>query len=214
MKLILYASVTIAFGAILFLSAGRSDLPWFWTYLLTLPAVGLALGRFIDPGLLKERVRPGPGGVDRALRWVASPFLLIHLVIAGLDARWGWSTVPPAVRAAAYGGFVSALLFATWAIVVNRFFSPVVRIQSERGHQVVTAGPYRWIRHPGYAATVLGFPWGGLVLGSWWAVVPMLPVVALILRRTVIEDRFLLEHLPGYRAYASRVRWRLLPGVW
>lgn len=205
---------TALFGATLFLAAGRFDLPWFWAYVLTLPAIGLTLGRFIDRDLVRERMRPGPGGVDRALRWFASPFLLVHLVLAGLDARYSWSSVPPAARAAAYVGFAAAFLLATWAMVVNRFFSPVVRVQTERGHEVVSSGPYRWIRHPGYAATVLGFPWGGLVLGSWWALLPMLPVVVLILRRTLIEDRYLHANLPGYRAYAARVRWRILPGLW
>ena len=99
-------------------------------------------------------------------------------------------------------------------MIVNRFFSPVVRIQEERGHHLITEGPYRFIRHPGYAGMLLAFAGVGPALGSWWSLVPLVPVVLLILRRLLIEDRYLHEHLEGYAGYAQRVPYRLLPGVW
>jgi protein-S-isoprenylcysteine O-methyltransferase Ste14 len=101
-----------------------------------------------------------------------------------------------------------------WAEAVNRFFSSVIRIQTERGHHVVTTGPYRYVRHPGYAASLFMFAGGGLVLGSWLAALIGLLLFVGILRRTVEEDRILHEQLEGYAAYAQKVRYRLIPGVW
>ena len=97
---------------------------------------------------------------------------------------------------------------------LNPFFSPVVRIQEERGHHVITAGPYRLVRHPGYVAISVLMLASGVVLGSWLSVVPMAVLVLLVLRRTALEDRFLHEHLDGYVEYARHVRYRLLPGIW
>jgi protein-S-isoprenylcysteine O-methyltransferase Ste14 len=99
-------------------------------------------------------------------------------------------------------------------MVANRFFSSVVRIQTERGQRVVTAGPYRYVRHSGYAGAIVGLVAGPIVLGSWWALSPVAPMVLFVLCRTVAEDRFLHQKLPGYTAYAERVHDRLLPGIW
>jgi protein-S-isoprenylcysteine O-methyltransferase Ste14 len=177
--------------------------------------IGLVVWLVIDSELLRERMKPGRGGIDRHLRLIASAFFAAHLALAGLDVRFGWGPeVPVWLRGAAYAVLLLGSALATWAVAVNRFFSPVVRIQSERGHHVVSDGPYRLIRHPGYASSLLAWPMGGLVLGSWWALIPLAPVVVLLLRRVVIEDRYLHEHLAGYSAYARRVQWRLVPGVW
>jgi protein-S-isoprenylcysteine O-methyltransferase Ste14 len=99
-------------------------------------------------------------------------------------------------------------------VTVNRFFSPVVRIQAERGHQVIRRGPYGFIRHPGYSGYLLAAPGLSLALGSWLSLLPALLVCLLIARRTMIEDRYLHDHLGGYPAYANDVRYRLLSGVW
>src|SRR5262249_50393985 len=101
-----------------------------------------------------------------------------------------------------------------WAMHVNRFFSSVPRIQSERGHRVITDGPYRWVRHPGYTAGLVLLASSGLALGSWLATLIGLAGIPFILRRTVYEDRLLRTELPGYADYAARVRYRLLPSVW
>jgi protein-S-isoprenylcysteine O-methyltransferase Ste14 len=97
---------------------------------------------------------------------------------------------------------------------VNRFFSSVVRIQDDRGHHVIDVGPYARVRHPGYVGMLMLGMALPLAFGSWWAFVPGLPLVAFALRRVWIEDAFLLAHLPGYREYAGRVRYRLVPGAW
>lgn len=203
-------------AGLLFGCAGRVDLPFFWAW-IAIPVVTAAfLVRHIDPGLMRERLRPGQGGTDRRLRMILTPFWLAHIVIAALDVgRFHWSDdVPLALQLVGLIGFAATHALAGWAMWVNRFFSPVVRIQSERGHVLVTDGPYRWVRHPGYTGILIGLPFGGVALGSWWSLVPMIPVFLLVLRRTLIEDRFLWRYLAGYVEYAQRVRYRLVPGVW
>ncbi len=109
---------------------------------------------------------------------------------------------------------VAALAMTTWAVAVNRFFSSVIRIQTDRGHHLITSGPYVYVRHPAYAATPFLFVGTGLALDSWPAAVIGLLMVFPILRRTTQEDRILHDQLEGYAAYAQRVRYRLFPGVW
>ena len=202
--------------AILFLCAGRLDLPWFWAFSVLYCGIFVGMALSLDRELLKERVQPGAGGEDRGLRAMIMPMFLAHLIVAGLDAgRYGWSPqIPTPLRIAALVLLALAMTLTAWSMRVNRFFSPVVRIQSERGHHVVSTGPYAIVRHPGYTAALLNMACSGVVLGSFWSVVPLLPGFWLILHRTVIEDRFLLANLNGYRDYAARVRHRLIPGVW
>jgi len=213
MRLVL---LELSLAAILFISAGRLDLPWFWALIGVYAVLLSAAIRGIDPDLIRERHHPAPGGEDRSLRWRAVPFFLAHFIVAGLDVgRFGWSgPVPLVVHGTGLLFYVSGIALAIRALVVNRFFSPVVRIQEERGHRLITEGPYRFVRHPGYAGMLLSFLGSGLVLGSWWSLLPLIPVVVLILRRTILEDRYLRKHLEGYVGYAERVQFRLLPGVW
>jgi protein-S-isoprenylcysteine O-methyltransferase Ste14 len=111
-------------------------------------------------------------------------------------------------------GFGCGYALVAWSTVVNRFYSPAVRIQEDRGQEVITSGPYRFVRHPGYIGWILFFLFSGLALGSWLSVLPTLVVVAVTIRRTVIEDRMLHGSLKGYTEYAQNVRYRLIPGVW
>lgn len=200
----------------LFVSAGRLDIPFFWACLAVMAVGGIVVVSQMDPGLRDERVRPGPGGVDRHLRVTVLPLFIVHLVVAGLDVgRYEWSgRLPVAVQVVALMEIIVSIAFSAWAVRTNRFFSPVVRIQQERGHHVVTSGPYRWIRHPGYAAVLYWMMASGPALGSWYSMIPLVPALGLILRRAIIEDRFLHEHLDGYVDYAGRVRYRLVPGLW
>jgi protein-S-isoprenylcysteine O-methyltransferase Ste14 len=213
LQFVLYTAVL---AAVLFGCAGRWDLPFFWAWLAVAVAASLVVGQYMDPDLMSERRRPGPGGTDRYLRFVLAPLWLAHVVVSSLDVgRFHWCVqVPLALQVAGLIVFAATYAVVAWAVQVNRFFSPVVRIQSERGHVVVTSGPYRWVRHPGYAALVVGLPSGGLALGSWWSLAPLFPVLILLLRRTAVEDRFLQQELAGYSDYAGRVRYRLVPGIW
>jgi protein-S-isoprenylcysteine O-methyltransferase Ste14 len=214
-------AIIVVFEAILaglFVScAGRWDLPWFWA-LLGIHTVGMGISMWLmDPELKKERLKLGRrGGNDRSMRAMIMPFVLLHLVVAALDVgRFGWSgNVGLAVHVAGTLGYCAGLGLAVWAMAVNRFFAPVVRLQTERGHHVISTGPYAFVRHPGYLGFVLALVGEAFMLGSYWALLPVAGAVLVVLRRTWMEDRFLHESLAGYVEYARNVRWRLAPTVW
>jgi len=205
-------------AAILFLGSGRPEWTGAWVYLVSY--VGLiATTRLVvrDPELFAERaqMRRDAKAWDKWLSGLFSVFGLGMLVVAALDARFGWSRpTPTALAAAGLAAFLLGFGLSVWAMAANRFFSTLVRIQSDRGHTVATGGPYRFVRHPGYAGFILGGLGIPLLLGSRWALVPAALSGALVVVRTVLEDRTLREELPGYRDYTLRVRHRLVPGVW
>lgn len=201
-------------AAVYFGAAGRWDLPLAWGVLGAMLTFHLSLAAFADLGMVRERIAPGPGSRDRVTRPVGSVLLLGHWALAGLDVgRFQWSVIPWEVQAIGLVGYVVAMGFLFWVIRVNRFYSSVVRVQSDRGHHAVTDGPYRFVRHPGYAATILAGLTGGLALGSWLGLLPVMGFIALFLRRTLLEERLLHTELTGYAEYAGRVRYRLVPGV-
>jgi protein-S-isoprenylcysteine O-methyltransferase Ste14 len=201
-------------AVIIFVSAGRWDLPFVWAVLGELAAFYLFLAAFTDPEMLRERQAPGPGNQDRLTRFLGGPLLLGHWVLAGLDVgRFHWSPVPWEVQVAGLVGYAAALGVNFWAMRANRFYSSVVRVQTDRGHHTVADGPYRFVRHPGYTATLFAMLSGGVALGSWLAMLPILGFAATFVRRTLLEDRLLQLELPGYAAYAQRVRSRLIPGL-
>jgi protein-S-isoprenylcysteine O-methyltransferase Ste14 len=137
------------------------------------------------------------------------------MLVAGLDELLDWS--PPYSLQLKILSLIFILLgyiLSTYAFIENRFFSGTVRIQSERGHQVVSSGPYKWIRHPGYAGGLLTYLVTPLLLDSYWTFLPIGFLVILVITRTYLEDRYLQGALDGYREYAKQVRYRLLPGVW
>ena len=220
MKLILMVLLmSTLFGGALFGAAGRWDLPFFLAYILLFQVTLVGSGVYFlktSPGMVQERLRPGPGGKDSVTRPVGALLMLAHLVVAGLDVgRFHWQPhVPFAIQIVALAAIAASLGGSMWAMSVNPFFSTAVRIQRERGHRVITAGPYRTVRHPGYTGTILWFFASPLALGSWWAALPMLPAVPLIVRRTWLEDKLLQEELKGYAEYAQKVRYRLVPGAW
>jgi protein-S-isoprenylcysteine O-methyltransferase Ste14 len=203
-------------AALLFRSAGRWDLPMFWAYLGVWAAVGLVGSFSMDPDLIEERMLPGPGGRDYGRMVLFLPLFLGQLVVAGLDVgRYHWSDgVPRSLQIVGLVALAAALAVVLWASTVNRFFSSVVRIQRDRGHRVVATGPYRFVRHPAYAVCPLLFAGTGLALGSWLSALVGVPLMLLLVRRTAEEDRLLQAELEGYAAYAEKVRYRLLPGVW
>jgi protein-S-isoprenylcysteine O-methyltransferase Ste14 len=205
----------ILLAAVLFGGAGRFDVPRLWAY-LGVYAVSMLVAVFlVDPGLYTERTRPGGKRPPWYIHLLTALFV-IHLLVGGIETgRYRWTPpVPVAVEWIAFIAFTLCWGVVVWAMHVNPFFSSVVRIQTERGHTLVTSGPYRWVRHPGYAATLVLCPASGMALGSWAAVVVLLPILPFILYRAVTEDAFLMKNLPGYPEYAARVRHRLLRGVW
>ncbi|HET7790872.1 MAG TPA: isoprenylcysteine carboxylmethyltransferase family protein [Gemmatimonadales bacterium] len=196
--------------------AGRWDLPWVWISIAAGSIPTLALVLTIDPNLMRERMRPGPGARDRSTNWMLMVLIVLELVLSTLDVgRLHWSDrVPTAVHVAALLLNLAGLSIVVWSVAVNRYFSSVVRIQSDRGHTLITSGPYAWVRHPGYLGMLLAYPTFGLVVGSWWSAVPGFLCGLLVLRRAIIEDPYLTQNLPGYVEYRARVRFRLVPGVW
>jgi len=175
--------------------------------------------RRVHPDLIRERAR-GMGAQDTK-PWdkVLAPMLafgsIIVAIVAGLDRLYGWtSAFPTWANIAGLAVIVIGYAFSSWALIVNRFFSGTVRIQTERGHHVVADGPYRFVRHPGYAGALLGFVLIPLLLDSLWAFIPAVLLILVVFVRTALEDATLQKELPGYAEYAQKTRYRLIPGVW
>jgi protein-S-isoprenylcysteine O-methyltransferase Ste14 len=204
------------FIAALFGVAGRWDIPMFWAYLIVVLTMMLLAMMGADRDLMKERSKPGPGGQDFSMRWILIGIMLAHLAVAGLDVgRYHWSdTVPFWLQIISLALIAAAIAFSKWATSTNRFFSSVVRIQRDRGHRVVDTGPYAYIRHPGYAAGITWLLVSGAALGSWVSAAVAALGIPFYFRRLFLEERVLLAELEGYREYAQRVPWRLIPHVW
>ena len=213
----------LCFGTVLVLLEGGFDI-WLALYLAGWSIFALYAFASIDDDLAKERFHPPEPGADRLPLRAIRVIALIHIVVGALDAgRWHLAPVPDLVRAIEQKHrasierlpvmVVSALLVVQ-SMRANRFFSPVVRIQSERGHRVIDRGPYGTIRHPGYLGMIISVMCSGLVLGSWLGFAFAAVYAALILRRVFFEDAFLKVNLAGYADYARRVPYRLIPGGW
>ncbi|MFB0515908.1 MAG: isoprenylcysteine carboxylmethyltransferase family protein [Candidatus Neomarinimicrobiota bacterium] len=207
-------------GVILFLAAGRMDWVMGWALVAVTFVWVCANALVLIPRrspLIAERLGPKKGAKtwDTVIMSIVGVVTIVRLVVAGLDLRFGWSTgIPFAIQIAALVIAVLGYALGVWATAVNAFFSQIVRIQEERGHTVVTNGPYRFVRHPGYVGTLLFELTVPVMLGSLWALAVGGLIVLLIVTRTALEDRTLLAELDGYSAYAERVRYRLLPAVW
>ena len=169
------------------------------------------------PDLLKERMKRKKDikSWDKAFRAFYLIFLLFILILPGLDAvRFQWSNVPVAVEILAFIGFIPGAAIAFWAMKENAFLSDVVRIQEDRGHTVCTTGPYKYVRHPMYVGVILLMLCFPFSLGSLYTLIPAVIIVILFFIRTALEDKTLMEELPGYKEYAQNVRYRLIPGLW
>jgi protein-S-isoprenylcysteine O-methyltransferase Ste14 len=209
-------------GAIIFSAAGTIDYAGGWLYLGEMVALSAVLGLHgarVDPGLLKERLKP-PIQKDQPLadKLVLIPFLILMFggmsVMAADAARWHWSMMPPSVQWAGCGLLLAAILFMSWTMRTNSFAAPVVKIQKDRGQAVITTGPYAMVRHPLYFGALFYIAGTSLVLGSWWGLT-MVPILALLLViRIGIEEKTLRMGLEGYDDYTRRVRWRLVPLIW
>jgi protein-S-isoprenylcysteine O-methyltransferase Ste14 len=220
-RAILYAiGSPLTLVALVFLPVGRIDWIPGWIFIAVLVALfslsALLLAR-MNPIIYRARSRfqPGTKKWDLILLAVLLPAMIVEIPLATLDAgRMGWSDVPLWFVLIGYVLLVGGIAVTTWAQVVNPFFEPGVRIQKERAQQVVTAGPYRFVRHPGYSAAIAIFIAIPLALASWWALTPAALAIALLVVRTGLEDSLLRAELSGYADYTRRTRYRLLPGLW
>ncbi len=201
------------------------DIGWWqaWLYSIMIIAAGIG-GR-----IWAERRHPGvtarrqdAANLRNAKAWdkLLAPLMAISIVyplviVAGLDHRYGWSPPFPLwLNAVGFVLIAAGYAFGSWALAENRFFFAMTIIRTDLGHRVCDTGPYRFVRHPGYAGNI--FPLFGIVLGlgSLWALLPAVAALLITVLRTALEDRTLHQELQGYRDYAQRVRYRLVPGVY
>lgn len=211
------------YPVVLFLAAGTLDWLMGWVFVVIIFATTL-VSRFLaarkNPDLLSERARSM--AMQGAKPWDKKIVPLIGIVgplamvlVAGLNYRFEWlPEIPMYVQW--FGVLLSIVgsVIGSWALIENKFFSGVVRIQTERGHAVVNTGPYQFVRHPGYAGAMLYYIGAPLGLGSFWALLPALFIIAMMIVRTSLEDKTLQQELPGYVEYTKQTRYRLAPGIW
>jgi protein-S-isoprenylcysteine O-methyltransferase Ste14 len=214
-------TMLVVCGGALSLLAGTIRWPAAWAYLAAILIIMLTYTVIVmrlHPDLADERRRPPTDAKawDKPLVAVVAgvgPIALI--VLSGLDRRFHWSPPMPAwAQIVALAAGFSGGMFSNWAVAANRFFSALVRIQHDRGHHVIDRGPYALVRHPGYAGSIVYMLGMAVALGSRATIAVTLFVVAVTVYRTAREDRTLQAELDGYAAYAQRVRYRLLPGMW
>lgn len=218
-RLVQVFAMYAVYALLLFVSAG--SLRWWnaWVYLgLTLLALltgGIYVARKA-PAAINERGRPSEKTkpFDKLFARLALPLGIASLVVAGLDFRFGWSSVPLWAQITGFIGLLPGMIVPYWVMYVNAYAATTVRVETERGQHVITDGPYRITRHPLYSATILSYLFSPLAFDSWWMAVPLAIQIVLFIWRTANEDRTLLAELPGYAEYAQQTRYRLLPGVW
>ncbi len=172
-----------------------------------------------NPGIVKERSnylnQKGTKSWDKVLSPLTAFGFILVAITAGLDSRFHWSKAfGLSINLIALLLLIASIVFSSWALIVNSFFSGVVRIQKERGHHVISEGPYRIVRHPGYAGAGISYFATPFLLDSRWAIIPAVIIFAILVIRTSLEDATLQKELKGYREYTRKVRYRLFPGIW
>jgi protein-S-isoprenylcysteine O-methyltransferase Ste14 len=211
----------LVLGALLFVPAGTLHWPAGWVFLGLMAVTGIGCGLWLakyNPALLAERMRPpmqaDQPAADKKIVLAFGFAILILFVTIGLDERFHGSRMPLALQVLGLVLLVFSTVFIMWVFHENSFAAAVVKVQAERGHHVVTTGPYAFVRHPMYTGAVLFMVGIPLFLGSWWGVATS-PIFAILFAvRTGIEEDTLMSGLPGYTDYAARVRYRLVPGLW
>jgi protein-S-isoprenylcysteine O-methyltransferase Ste14 len=210
----------VLWSTILFLAAGRVDWHRAWLY-IALYVSTLVIGEIVvslkSPRILEERAQSHANtkSFDKVIMPLIMLTFFLFPVVAGLDAvRFGWSHVGWRAFFAGLPLYLVGATLVPWTMIVNPHLEKTVRIQVERGHQVVKTGPYVMIRHPMYAGIILQSLGAPLLLGSLWSYLPVAATICLFVVRTVLEDRTLRNELPGYAEYATSTRFRLLPGIW
>lgn len=203
--------------ALLVGASGQVDWVWLWVYVVAGLFVLAVNVLAVPKDVIAERGRRADNVKSWDQKLSAFTFLIVLalLVVTGLDRRWGWSqNLSVGVHVLGLALLLVGQGIFTWAMASNLFFSTQVRLQYERGHAVATQGPYRLVRHPGYVGYIISQFGTALVLGSLVALVPAALLSLLMVMRTALEDRTLRQELQGYEAYASQVRFRLIPGLW
>lgn len=210
----------IVMGVALFWSAGQFNWWPAWASLAVMlawsSATAIVIIRF-NPDLLAERLGPRKGAKpwDTIIMSLLGLTQLARYIVAGLDQRFSWTgSFPITAQIAALVVCILGYALVVWATASNAFFSQIVRIQLERGHSVVTGGPYHFVRHPAYFGAILFELAVPILLASWWAMIFSGLSVILLILRTALEDRTLQAELTGYADYAHQVHHCLVPGIW
>ena len=221
-KLLLQNTVfVLVMGVLLFASAGTWHWPGAWTFLVISAALGPAFGFWLaktDPALLAERMRltardEQPAADKKFVRAIVVT-VVAWFVVMGIDRRLHPSEASFVLQALGLAMYLLSMVCIMWVFRENSFAAPLVKVQAERGHHVISTGPYAWVRHPMYSSSMLFFIGVPLLLGSWWGVAMVPLFVVLFAIRMGIEERTLIAGLPGYADYRAHVRYRLVPGLW
>jgi protein-S-isoprenylcysteine O-methyltransferase Ste14 len=211
-----YLMAFFALAAMFFLSAGTLAYWEAWLYLaiLFIPMAFVMVYLLKnDPQLLERRMhmREREKAQKRIISFSWLWFLLAFL-LPGLDHRFGWSDVPVGVVLLAAGLVLLGYGLVFWVFRANSYASRVIEVA--QGQQVIDSGPYAIIRHPMYIGSIVLYVFSPLTLGSWWAMIPALPIIPILVLRILNEEKLLVKDLPGYEAYRQKVKYRLLPGIW
>jgi len=221
-SLLLASGMLVLQMIIFFISAGHVDGPRPWIFFgasFMHYTVSTAVQYKLNPELLVHRLkrkREGSKLWDEILMRVSNLMVLIAIpVMAGLDiGRFHWSGLDVQFIVLGFVFFIVSTILLNWAMAVNPHFEPTVRIQKDRGHKVISSGPYRIVRHPGYLAGILYTLSIPLIMGSVFTFIPVGIYAILYMIRTTLEDRTLHKELDGYSEYAKKVKHKLIPGIW
>jgi len=212
---IMYVFIALA----LFLPAGTILWLQGWIYIIIMISFSTSLITYLtkkDPELLKARAKTkSTESWDKKLGFIGIPFYILMYILPGFDAvRFRWSKLPLYISIIGFIGMILTVTLFSLVLRENRYLSRIVEIQEERGHRVITTGPYRIVRHPMYLAVIFLYISHCIALGSLYSLIPCTCIIIMIILRTIREDKMLLEQLEGYKEYALKTRYKLIPGIW
>jgi protein-S-isoprenylcysteine O-methyltransferase Ste14 len=208
-----------AMTALIFVPAGSVHFWQGWLFMAVFGAAVIVITSYLmarDPELVERRMRGGPAGETRATQKIVQSItggcFIAILVVAGLDHRYGWSSVPGVLAIAADLVVAAAFTMVFEVLRENTFAAATIKVEAEQ--RVISTGLYAHVRHPMYAGALPMLVAMPVALGSWWALLPVVPMIAGLVARIFDEERALAAELAGYDAYRQSVRWRLIPMVW
>jgi protein-S-isoprenylcysteine O-methyltransferase Ste14 len=203
-------------GLLFFVPAGTWQYWQAWMWLLSISLLMLVTLRYLiknDPALLERRMRMRERQTQQQkIVLVSGIFMALSFILPGLDIRYGWSNMPAWVAILCNGVVGAGYLMVLWVFKTNSYTSRIVEV--EAGQKVISSGPYAIVRHPMYVGAILTYAFTPLALGSYWAFIPGVMILPVLIFRIIDEEKLLMRDLPGYQGYTQKVKYRLLPGIW